>query len=219
MTITQDWFSEFDGQPCGCLFPIPTVPTVHRRFSPFCRLIDVSPSAPQVYFRVAPSVQNDASSLTFNNSRVYLELRRKGMEDLIATYNAWRRDANGYIGFYFDDSLFGGCPGYYVGDIFIDCKYCMSVQLRLPPCETFVTDCYALPALEDCGRGECTVVDLIGMGVIGGLTCDIPPATTVCGPVAPFFDLNNSVPPPPVCGVDSACCFTPATAAGAVPAG
>lgn len=211
------WYENFDGWQCGCITPVITSCTINRRFSPFCRIVDVVPSTPQVYFRVALSSQRDSTSLTFAHSSVYLELRRKGMEALLATYTAWRRDENGYVGFYFDDALFGQPPGFFIGDVYIDCKYCFSVQLRLPPCETFVTDCYVVPALEDCGRGECTVLDPVGLGVAGGLPCDAP--STVCGDAIPYFDLSNPVPPASVCGIPTACCFTPACAAGSVPIG
>lgn len=178
------------------------MPFLRRRFSPFCRIVDVTPNSPQVYFRVAPSVQNDSTALTFIHSRVYLELRRKGVETLLGTYNAWRRDANGNIGFYFDDILFGSAPGFYVGDVFIDCVYCFSVQLRLPPCETVVTDCYVQPVLETCGEGDCAVVDVVGFGSIGSWPCNIA-VSSICGNVAPYFEIANPGSPPAQTSVSS----------------
>ena len=49
------------------------------------------------------------------------------------------------VNVYFDDALFAQPSGYYYGDIFIDCVYCFTVNLRLPRCEAVVTDCYAQP--------------------------------------------------------------------------
>lgn len=207
------WTEQFDGEPCGCI-PVPVcLPTLRRRFSPFCRWADVSPQTPQVYFRIASSVQHDSQTFLFTNSRVYLELRRKGMEALIATYDAWRQDATGNVGFYFDDTLFNQPPGFFIGDVFVDCVYCFSVQLRLPPCELVVTDCYVQPIMETCGRGECSVASIVGLGVIGlgPWSCAAP--DSVCGVTPPYFEITNSAPlptapscPPPGCNSTG---FTP----------
>lgn len=219
--VTPQWFIANDGcnNLYGCLPLAQPCPTIHRRFSPYCKMIDVTPSAPQVYLRVAPSPQSDSLALTFTQSRVQLQLRRKGCEDVIATYNAWRRDENGYIGFYFDDALFSGCSGFYIGDVFIDCQYCFSVNLRLPPCESFVTDCYVQPILETCAQGMCGVLVPAGFGVVGGLYCSPAQPESCCGTIAPFFPLTNPPPPAPVCSTGSTCCYVPATAAGAAAAG
>lgn len=186
----MNWYEQFNGQECGCIEPTPPVPLFHRRFSG-CPSLDVSPSAPQAYFRVAPSVKFDSSSFTFANMQAYMEVRRKGIETLIATYPAWRRDANGYVGFYFDDALWNSPPGFYVGDIFLNCQYCLSVRLRLPPCEAVITDCYAQPALETCGAAMCCgIIDMAGDGIVGGGSCAVIPA----GP--PYFELTNPGPIP-----------------------
>lgn len=201
----MSWYTEFDGDLTCCIQPTCAVPAFRRRFSPYCRLTDITPTTPQVYFRVDSSLSGGVA-LTFNYSRVYMELRKKGQEVLIATYNAWRRDENGYIGFYFDDTFFALCDGYYTGDVYIDCKYCFSVQLRLPPCEAAVTDCYVQATMEDCGRGECTVIDVIGFGTVGGIPCNSV-TSSVCGDVAPYFDLSNPIPSVVSCPIPSICNF------------
>ncbi len=211
--VTPTWFVLNDGcnNPLGCIPILTQCAPAHRRFSPYCNMIEVNPTTPQVYLRVAPSVQRDATSLTFSHSGVYLELRRKGMPALLATYTAWRRDANGYIGFYFDDALFAQPPGFFIGDVFIDCAYCFSVNLRLPRCQAVVTDCYVQPILENCGNGECAIQDAAGFGVVGGLQCDTP-VTSPCAGVAPYFPLDNPVVPvTPPCPTSTACCLAPST--------
>ncbi len=192
---------------CECAV-VPNCPTLHRRYSPYCRMVEVSAYNPQVYFTVAPSIRFSNSALTFNRDRVYLELRRKGCENLLATYSVWRRDLNGNIGFYFDDTLFGQPPGYFIGDVYINCTYCFSVQLRLSPCEAVVTDCYVQPIMETCGKGECGVIQVVGIGSIGGLSCAV---TSDCGPIAPYFPLDNPATPPQA---QLAQCCIPATSAG-----
>lgn len=182
----MDWYAENDGRLCGCIEPTPPVPLFCRRFSG-CGILDVSPSHPQAYFRIAPSVRYDGSSFTFANMDAYMEVRYKGREELIATYPAWRIDANGYVGFYFDDTLWQNKPGFYVGDIFLNCAYCLSVQLRLPRCEAVVTDCYAQPVLETCGDVCCGIIDMAGDGMAGGGTCGVPTSP-------PFYDLTNPGP-------------------------
>ncbi len=206
--LPVDWFQTFDGADCGCIPLVPCLPILRRRFSPDCRCIDVGPTVPQVYYNVAPSVQRNGHQLTFNNDRSYMKVFRKGLEHIeIATYNVWRRDANGALGFYFDDVLFNQPTGFYVGDIYINCNYCMSVQLRLPPCETVVTSCYTVPIMEECGLGECSVIQVVGEGVIGDGPCALPPTVTSCGTIAPFFPLENPLAPPAPCP-DTSCCVT-----------
>lgn len=168
-----------------------------RRFSPYCRLVEVSPAAPQTYFLVGTSLRNP-SVANFNNTGVYLELRRKGCENLIATYPVWRRDEHGAIGFYFDDNFFSQAPGYYIGDIYFNCSYCLSVQLYLAPCQAVVFDCYAAPVM-DAGIAPCDLFPSVGLESIGGLEC-LPASVPApaCGPVPPFYPLiNPPVPPSP----------------------
>lgn len=193
---------------CDCAIIETDCPTFHRRFSPYCRMVDVSTAAPQVYFSVAPSLRASLNRLTFNSDRVYLELRRKGCENLLATYNAWRRDLYGNIGFYFDDTLFAQNPGFFIGDVYINCVYCFSVQLRFAGCEAVVMDCYTQPIMETCGKGECSVIQVIGVGSIGGFGCAV---TSDCGPIAPYFPLDNPATPPQV--EQNQCC-TPMSVAG-----
>lgn len=210
------WYEQYDGDLSCCIQPVCSTPVLRRRFSPYCRIVDVTPQTPQVYFRVDSSLSSGVT-LTFNYSRVYLELRRKGQETLIATYNAWRRDENGAIGFYFDDAFFEQCDGYYVGDVYIDCKYCFSVQLRLPPCEAAVVGCYVQPAMETCGREVCSLIDPVGLGIVGGWMCDIAPATN-CGDIAPYFTLSDSGASVVSCPIPSVCNF-PSIPCGLTPVG
>jgi hypothetical protein len=186
---------------CDCIVIEPDCPSFHRKYSPYCRLIDVSANTPQVYLRVASSIRFSSQVLTFNHDRVYMELRRKGCENLLATSPAWRRDADGNIGFYFDGNLFDQSPGFFIGDVYINCNYCFSVQLRLSGCEAAVIGCYVEPALEECGQGECGLTPSIGTGAIGGLACPAP--ASECGTVAPFFPMSNTIP------VSPSACATP----------
>jgi hypothetical protein len=219
MPTLQSWYSVNDGLPCGCIIPDPVVPTLRRRFSPDCRMVDVGPATPQAYFSIAPSVQSNGHQASFSYDRAYMNVYRKGREDLlITTYNVWRRDINGAIGWYFDDTLFNQPPGFFIGDVFIDCDYCFSVQLRLPRCESVVTSCYVQPIMEQCGEGECSVIQPMGEGLIGGGECALPPAVTTCGTQAPYFPLENPLKPPAPCAESSACCLTP-DPAGFQPAG
>lgn len=176
---------------CDCIVIEDSCPSIHRRFSPYCRMVDVDASNPQVYFSVGAAINSNVV-LTFNHDRAYLELRKKGSEYLIATYNVWRRDLNGAIGFFFDANLFTQTPGYYIGDVYINCTYCFSVQLRLRPCSSVVLSCYTQPVLETCGVEDCGVIQVIGVGSIGGATCA---ATSNCGPIPPYFPLDNPVTP------------------------
>lgn len=209
--VTPEWYLQNDGcnSAGGCIPVAPVVPQFRRRFSPYCGFTEVTPQNPQVYYQVAGSVQTDDMPMTFNHQQVYMEVRRKGNEcGMVASYPAWRRDANGWIGFYFDDQYFGSPPGYYIGDVFINCCYCFSVQFYLPYCAAVVTGCYTQPALELCGGGECSIADEVGMGTIGGLDCDT--TSTSCGGVAPYFPIDNpQVPPTPVCPSESGCPLIP----------
>lgn len=212
----MSWYTEFDGAQ-NCCIPVCVVPERRRRFSRACRLVDVSSCNPQAYFTVAANYATDSTAWAFSHDHVYMEVFRKGREDIpVATYNVWRRDANGAIGFYFDDTLFA-TPGFYVGDVFINCVYCFSVQLRVPPCEAVVTDCYTVAALETCGSDICAFIEPAGYGIVGGGECGVP-TNTVCGPVAPFFELYDPVGATAVLSGSTGCSFTPEPA-GATSAG
>jgi hypothetical protein len=56
-----------------------------------------------------------------NGNCVYIQIKRKGSDAVIARYNAFDLDVDGAVGFYWDDCLFCVAPGYYIGEIFIDC--------------------------------------------------------------------------------------------------
>jgi len=170
------------------------VPTtcVPRRYSG-CDWIALSPGSAKVFFRMLESEQRPAQFIP-NRTPMLMKLYRQGTTCLIAKYPAWQRDANGYVGFYFDDAILRAHAGYYVGDVFLGCEYCFSLKFRLAPCELVVDECYVEPQVETCGKEVCAIYPAIGEGTIGGVDCALLPVascTETCGVVPPYVEDSN----------------------------
>lgn len=161
-----------------------------RRFSG-CEWITVTPQTAKVFFRMLQSEQNPQQFIP-SRTAMKMKVYREGSDCVVAEYDAWQRDLNGRVGFYFDHSFLGGSAGYYVGDVFLGCDYCFSLRFRLAPCELIVDACSTVEQIEACGREVCALYPAIGEGTIGGVDCALAPATTPdCGAVPPYFDDSN----------------------------
>jgi len=160
-----------------------------------CDYIRITPDVKKTFVRM---LNNRREQIQVNPARVaaYIEIRRKGCEPRLARYDAFQRTADGYVGFYWDPTFYELPPGFYVGDVFLDCVYCFSLQFVLPRCQTSVDSCYNETGPETCGEGECSMVPAIGDGVIGGLECITAPPVTDCGLPPPYFDSQDPVVPP-----------------------
>jgi hypothetical protein len=134
-----------------------------------------------------------------NSLPVYIEIRKRGNEALVARYDAFQRTLDGDVGFYWDSLFNEAPPGLYVGDVVVDCCYCFSVLFRIRPCEMVVGSYHNELATESCGMGECSMLDTIGEGVIGGLQCEVAPEPSECGLPAPYFESTDPVPNSPIC--------------------
>lgn len=172
----------------------PCVP-MKRRYAD-CDYITITPAVSKTFVRLLAS-QQDGRQIDPARVEIYVEIRLRGCNNLIACYNAFQRTAEGFVGFYWDATFTGQCPGLYVGDVFVDCKYCFSILFRIPKCEIVAQDCYNEFTLEDCGLGECSMVDAVGAGVVGGLACETAPPATECGVAPPYFESMDPVEPPP----------------------
>jgi len=169
--------------PDGCGKP--------RRYSG-CDWIAISPGTAKVFVRMLQSVQNPVQFIP--KVPIQIKMYRQGISCLLATYDAWQRDANGYVGFYFDEALLAQPAGYYVGDLFFGCEYCFSLKFRLAPCELIADDCRVVEQIETCGKTVCAIYPAIGEGTIGGVDCALVPPNQCedpCGTVAPYFDDSN----------------------------
>ena len=173
-----------DLAPCSCK---------PRRFTG-CDWIEISPGTAKVFVRMLQSVQVPKLFVP-NRTAMQNKLYREGCDSLVAEYNAWQRDANGYVGFYFDDCILAASAGYYVGDVFLGCDYCFSLKFRLAPCELIVDDCQVENQVETCGTTLCELYPAIGEGTIGGVDCALPPSAApcgnTCGAIPPYFDDSN----------------------------
>lgn len=165
----------------------------HRRYAD-CDYIEITPQVKKTFIRMLASrqypVQADPS-----RTRIYIEIRLRGCETAIACYDAFQRTVEGYVGFYWDSTFTEACPGLYVGDVYVECKYCFSIRFRIPRCELVVDDCYNEFAAEDCGQGECSMLEAVGDGVVGGIECPVVPAASECGLPAPYFETVDPVVP------------------------
>ncbi len=181
---------------------------MRRRFAE-CDYIEITPFVKKTFIRMLSSVQ---SPMQVNPARqhIKIEIKRRGCETAIACYDAFQRTADGYVGFYWDSAFTGTDPGLYVGDVFIECIYCFSIHFRVPRCEMVVDSCYNEYAAEDCGLGECAVIDAMGEGTVGGTTCPVT-STSECGTPAPYFETADPAIPdmaPPDCNLQCQPAFT-----------
>ena len=177
---------------------------VRRRYAD-CDYIDITPKVKKTFVRMLASYQNPIQ-VDPTRSRIYIEIRRRGCPEQVACYDAFQRTADGYVGFYWDSHFTGADPGLYVGDVFVECVYCFSLHFRVPRCELVVDSCYNEFAVEDCGEGECSMLETVGAGVVGGIECEVVPAASECGLPAPYFNpFDPPVPIPTTTGCDLSC--------------
>lgn len=167
---------------------------VRRRYGD-CDYIDIVPGVTKTFIRMLSSYQNPVQ-VDPRATRIYIEIKRAGCETSIACYDAFQRTADGFVGFYWDAQFTEAEPGLYVGDVYIDCNYCFSLRFRRPRCEIVVDSCYNEFAVETCGQGECSMLDTVGEGVVGGLECQVAPTPDECGLPAPYFETTD--PPVPI---------------------
>lgn len=166
---------------------------VHRRYASR-DYVQITPMVRKTFIRMLASLQN-TQQIDPARMRIYIEIRLRGCETMIGCYNAFQRTADGYLGFYWDSQFTAACPGLYVGDVYIDCQYCFSILFRIPNCSLVVDSTYNELATEDCGLGECSMLETVGTGVVGGLQCEVAPSPDECGLPAPFFEtMDPSVP-------------------------
>lgn len=171
---------------CGCM---------HRRYATK-DYVEITADVRKTFIRMlsSPSVplQLDPARM-----QVYIEIRLRGCDALVARYDAFQRTATGYLGFYWDSVFWGSNPGLYVGDVYIDCQYCFSVRFRIPRCSIVVDSFYNEMATEECGYGECSMLITVGEGVVGGVEC-IGVDSSECGLPAPYFETTDpAVQDPP----------------------
>jgi hypothetical protein len=166
---------------------------IKRRYAD-CPYIDITPKVKKTFIRMLASQQNPIQ-VDPTNARIYIEIRRRGCEDIIACYDAFQRTADGYVGFYWDCLFTNATTGLYVGDVYVGCTYCFSMRFRIPRCELVVDSCYNEFAAEDCGEGECSMLIAVGDGVVGGVDCITAPSASECGLPAPYFETTDPAVP------------------------
>lgn len=173
---------------CGC---------IHRRYANKDYVV-ITPNVKKTFIRMT----SDAMQVDPAGMHVYMDVKLRGCETLVARYDAFQRTADGYLGFYWDAQFTGACPGLYVGDVYIDCKYCFSVKMRVPRCNIMVDSFYNEMGVELCGEGECSMLITVGEGVVGGIECDSVPSSE-CGLPAPYFETTDPVvqDPPENCNL------------------
>lgn len=178
-----------------------------RRYAE-CDYIDITPAVKKTFIRMLIS-QQQQDQLDPTHTKIRIEIKRRGSENLIACYHAFQRTADGYVGFYWDCLFTEACPGLYIGDVYIDCTYCFTLRFRIPKCELVADACYNEYALETCGLGECSMLETVGDGVVGGVECEVVPAPDECGLPPPYFEtMDPAVPIEATQGCNLSC--TPA---------
>lgn len=124
-------------------------------------------------FKINKTPYKDAEQVLWQNNTSYLEVRRKGKLDiLLTTIPMVSYDENGFGCFEWDEIMSQQPTGFYILDIFINCCYCFSLNLRLMPCRAVVVNSYnenntngCVAPCEPIGAPECpeqTLVDECG---------------------------------------------------------
>lgn len=149
----------------------------------------VTPTTKKTFFRLLNN-QVEMRQWLMNNESVFIEIRYKGVDVMVARYDAFQRDLNGMLGFMWDAQFLGNVTGLYIGDVYVGCNYCFSVNFRLAPCEAIVDTAYNDEGIETCSAGECAPVAEIGVETLGGTDCPVP-YIGECGAPAPFFTVEN----------------------------
>jgi hypothetical protein len=175
----------------------PCCDTLRRRYASK-DYIEINSNVRKTFLRL---MSNDVAPEQVNPKGIpiYIEIRKRGCATLIGAYSAFQRTLDGYVGFYWDALFNEAPPALYVGDVYIDCCYCFSVLFRIRACELVVDSHFNELATELCGMGECSMLDTIGEGVIGGLECEFAPESSECGLPAPYFETADPVPNSPIC--------------------
>lgn len=191
-TSDAAWCVPYCGACCGR----------HRRYATK-DYVEITPNVRKTFIRMLSSVYFPAQ-VDPTRMHIYIEIRLRGCETVIGCYNAFQRTADGFLGFYWDSEFNEACPGLYVGDVYIDCDYCFSVKFRIPRCSIIVDSFYNEMATETCGAGECSMLDTVGEGVVGGVACESVPSSE-CGLPAPYFETTDPVVPEPLENCNLAC--------------
>jgi hypothetical protein len=92
-----------------------------------------------------------------------MDIVRKGQERVLAAYYAFTKNAEGQIGFYWDDAVRRLPHGWYTGDVYVSTEYCFSMALRVRRCMVEVVACETESVGKDgCGYDVCSPLGLIG---------------------------------------------------------
>lgn len=83
--------------------------------------IEIDPKmTAKTYLKFSGSGCN-APQMLLNDNCVYIDIKRVGSDVVLARYNSYDIDVDGSISFYWDNCLFCVAPGYYTGEVFVDC--------------------------------------------------------------------------------------------------
>lgn len=176
-----------------CIPPCGSCGTFHRNYANR-DYIEINSNVKKTFIRMLANASNPAQ-VDPGRLNAYVEIRLRGCETLIACYNAFQRTAQGYLGFYWDAQFTEACAGLYVGDVYVDCRYCFSIKFRIRPCAMVVDSSYNEEAAETCGMGDCQLLPTVGIGGVGGLECPEAPSASECGLPPPYFETTDPAVP------------------------
>lgn len=185
---------------CFCLPIVPCVPPRLRRVNK-CALIEITPAVVKTWVMLERGLCQRMQVLP-NDLCISIEIFRKGCEEKLATYNAFSRDVNGAVSFYWDCDFLNQPSGFYYGDVFLNEQYCFSLPFRIPRCDIRAINCYNENE-KDCATG-CD--DTIGStGISSGCveeSCIPIEVLEKTKPDAPSCNELPSVPCPPGAACD-----------------
>ena len=185
---------------CYCLPVVPCAPPRLRKINK-CGVIEITPATVKTWVTLERGLCERMQVLP-NELCIAIEIYRKGCEERLATYNAFSRDVNGAVSFYWDCDFLDQPTGFYYGDVFLNDHYCFTLPFRIPRCDVRAVNCYSeyeKDCADSCG-------DTIGgSGVASGCvepSCIPLEVIDKLKPNAPACNELPAVPCPPGAACD-----------------
>ena len=174
---------EQERQECfqRCIPVAPKLPERKRRF--VCNPLEIDASVVKSWIKPVSGYRTGNQFVNLACAAIALEIRRKGKEEIIETYEPFSIDNDKGLSFYWTP-LFLALPfGYYQGDILVNGEYCFSINLRFRKCELAAVDCFneheracIVPCADTIGAIGCEPDLCTPDDVVGG----VAPASDPC---------------------------------------
>jgi hypothetical protein len=167
------YLAEREQQDCICIEVKPKLPERKRRFN-YCPALEVNSGVVKSWIKPVSGYRTGNQFVDLACAQVTLEIRRKGKDELIETYNPFSVDNEKGLSFYWTPLFLAQAPGYYIGDILVNGVYCFSLNFRFRKCELAAVECFSeferpcvVPCADTIGAAGCSTEVCTPQDVIG----------------------------------------------------